>query len=120
MSSLDNSNGCATTKEAAAAAQKTSASESQSTKPSRRPTVYKSASERMAESVYLVKQLTDVGISSTHPHMKPFRDLLNRWIREPDYSYNGRVDFDAYGRRGDLVLPRVPGHVASMRLRSID
>jgi hypothetical protein len=74
----------------------------------------------MAESVYLVKQLADVGIGNTHPHMKAFRDILNRWIREPDYSYSGRVDFSSYGRRGDLVLPRMPGHVASMRLRSID
>lgn len=79
----------------------------------------KPTSERLAESVHLVTQLADVGIGKTHPHMVAFRAILNRWIREEDYSYNGRVDFDAYGRRGDLVLPSVKGHVAGLRLRAI-
>ena len=121
MSSLDNSNGSTTTKESPTATTTTTQTgQSKPTKPNRAPTTYKSTSERMAESVYLVKQLADVGIGNTHPHMKAFRDILNCWIREPDYSYSGRVDFSSYGRRGDLVLPRMPGHVASMRLRSID
>jgi hypothetical protein len=80
---------------------------------------YKSTSERVAESVHLVKQLADVGISNTHPHMKAFRQLLGQWVREEDFSYSGRVDFDAYGRRGDLVLPRAPGAVSSLRLRAL-
>jgi hypothetical protein len=126
MASLDNSikDGSATTKEETPTETKETpkTSKSESTKPSSRRGAaadFKSTSERMAESVYLVKQLTDVGIGNTHPHMKAFREVLNRWIREPDYSYSGRIDFSSYGRRGDLVLPRGVGHVASLRLRSI-
>ena len=120
MSSLDNSNGSTTAeKTAATTTTTTQISESKPTKPNRAPAAYKSTSERMAESVYLVKQLADVGIGNTHPHMKAFRDILNRWIREPDYAYSGRIDFSSYGRRGDLVLPRANGHVASLRLRTI-
>lgn len=106
MSSLDNSNGSVSSPEKANKITK----QAKPTKPT---------SERMAESVHLVTQLADVGIGKTHPHMIALREILNRWIREPDFCYNGRVDFDAYGRRGDLILPRTPGHVASIRLRAI-
>ncbi len=125
MASLDNSinnGGSATTQTPTGTKEAPKTSTGESTKSSSRRVVapaFKSTSERMAESVYLVKQLTDVGIGNTHPHMKAFREVLNRWIREPDYSYSGRVDFSSYGRRGDLVLPRGIGHVASLRLRSI-
>ena len=108
MSSLDNSNGNVTE------TMQTKQKNAKKTPPPPKPT-----SERMAESVHLVTQLADVGIGKTHPHMIALRDILNKWIRDPEFSYNGRVDFDAYGRRGDLILPRTPGHVASIRLRAI-
>jgi hypothetical protein len=115
MSSLDNSNG-SVPPPAAVVSEKSQKTSNKVAKPAK-PT--KPTSERMAESIHLVTQLADVGIGKTHPHMIAFREILNKWIREPDFSYNGRVDFDAYGRRGDLILPRTPGHVASIRLRAL-
>ncbi len=120
--SIDNSNGVSTTQEAeeAKATQKSEDKPVNSTKRTSKPgPAVKPTSERLAESVHLVTQLAGVGVGSTHPHMVAFRAILNRWIREEDFAYNDHVDFIAYGRRGDLVLPRVKGHVASLRLRSI-
>jgi hypothetical protein len=116
MSSLDNSNGSVPPPAEVVSENSQKASNNKVAKPAKPA---KPTSERMAESVHLVKQLADVGIGKTHPHMIALREILNKWIRDPEYSYNGRVDFDAYGRRGDLILPRVPGHVASIRLRAI-
>jgi hypothetical protein len=81
--------------------------------------VFKATAERIRESINLINQLVDYGIPAGHYHLAELRELFNNWIRDPEYSFTGKIAFEAFDKKVDLVLPRLPGAQATLHLRKV-
>ena len=79
----------------------------------------KPVSEKVSESISLIRQLVDYGIPEGHYHLTELRELFNKWIRDPEFSYSGKLDFEAFSKKLDLVLPRLAGRSATVHLRAV-
>jgi hypothetical protein len=79
---------------------------------------FKATTERVRESINLITQLVDYGIPANHYHIAELRELFNKWIRDPEYSFTGKIAFEAFDKKVDLVLPRSVGAQATLHLRS--
>ena len=79
----------------------------------------KPVSEKVSESISLIRQLVDYGIPEGHYHLTELRELFNKWIRDPEFSYSGKLDFEAFSKKVDLVLPRLAGRSATVHLRAV-
>ena len=79
----------------------------------------KPVSEKVSESISLIRQLVDYGIPEGHYHLTELREIFNKWIRDPEYSYSGKLDFEAFSKKLDLVLPRLAGRSATVHLRAV-
>lgn len=66
----------------------------------------KSMSDRLKETISLLKQILGLGISETEPTYLEIKKYLNEWIKSEDKQvkeYN--IEFPRYGRKGNLILP---------------
>jgi hypothetical protein len=81
--------------------------------------VYKATTERIRESINLINQLVEYGIPAGHYHLAELREYFNNWIRDPEYSFSGKIAFEAFDKKVDLVLPRVVGAQATLHLRAV-
>ena len=79
---------------------------------------FKATTERVRESINLITQLVDYGIPAGHYHLAELREYFNNWIRDPEYSFTGKIAFEAFNKKVDLVLPRAVGAQATLHLRS--
>lgn len=79
----------------------------------------KPVSEKVSESIYLIRQLVDYGIPEGHYHLTELRELFNKWIRDPEFTFVGKLDFEAFGKKAEVMLPRVPGKAATVHLRAV-
>ncbi len=79
---------------------------------------FKATTERVRESINLITQLVEYGIPADHYHLAELRELFNKWIRDPEYSFMGKLSFEAFDKKLDVVLPRAAGAQASVYLRS--
>lgn len=67
--------------------------------------------ERLQESMTILNQLKDLGISDTDPGYKELSAKFNDWIRGGD-AWQGNVDFVRWNRRAKVLLPVKPGCIA--------
>lgn len=66
----------------------------------------KSMIDRAKESVTLIKQIRDLGISETDPSYLEVKSHLNEWIKSEDrFVKNYDIYFTRYGRKSTLTLP---------------
>jgi len=66
----------------------------------------KSMSERTNESINLIKQIRDLGISVSDPSYIDVKDYLNIWIKSEEQKVlEHEIYFTRYGRRATLTLP---------------
>ncbi len=79
---------------------------------------FKATTERVRESINLITQLVEYGIPADHYHLAELRELFNKWIRDPEYSFMGKLSFEAFDKKLDVVLPRAAGAQASVHLKS--
>jgi hypothetical protein len=80
---------------------------------------FKATTERVRESINLITQLVEYGIPANHYHIAELRELFNKWIRDPEFSYSGKLNFEAFSKKVDLVLPRAVGAQATLHLRKV-
>jgi hypothetical protein len=79
----------------------------------------KPVSEKVSESIHLIRQLVDYGIPEGHYHLAELRELFNKWIRDPEFTFAGKLDFEAFSKKVEVMLPRVPGKAATLHLRAV-
>jgi hypothetical protein len=77
----------------------------------------KPQSERVSESITLLKQLRELGVVDTTPSLQVLRNHLNDWIRTGD-SWAGKIEFPSYGRIADVLLPRRADRAATLKFIS--
>jgi hypothetical protein len=79
-------------------------------------TPVKSTSERLKESMEILKKLCDFGVPDTDPSYKEMSSKFNEWIKGGD-AWQGTVDFMRFERRAFIVLPNKPGCSATCVLK---
>ena len=66
----------------------------------------KSIADRATESVNLIKQIRDLGISLNDPSYLEVKEHLNEWIKSEEKKVlEYEIYFSRYGRRATLTLP---------------
>jgi hypothetical protein len=75
----------------------------------------KPKAERVKEAINILKKLKELGIADTDPGYKETKEHLDTWIQGGD-TWVGKILFERYGRRAELVLPTREGRIASMKL----
>ena len=74
----------------------------------------KPKSERLSETITLLKKLPEVGIPNTHPIYFKVKDAMSTWVNMGD-AISERMDFGSHW--GDLNLPVKTGRVASLDMK---
>ena len=72
--------------------------------------------ERVEESVYLLKQVQELGIKPSHAGYSILKQHLDEWVKE-DKEWSGDIDFPMHYRRGILTLSMSPNTVAKFHLK---
>jgi hypothetical protein len=67
--------------------------------------------ERLNESIRILKQLKDLGISDLDPSYKELSKKFNDWVKGGD-KWEGSIDFYRYNRIANVVLPVIVGKYA--------
>lgn len=75
------------------------------------PKPTKPVKERVQESMNILKQLQQLGISDSDPSYKELSAKFNEWIRGGE-AWSGNVDFYRWDRRAKVLLPTKPGAIA--------
>jgi hypothetical protein len=75
----------------------------------------KPTEERVKEAIELVQKMKDFGLSETSVGFKETKQRLNNWIRNGE-GFTGKIHFEEYGRKGELILPTRNGCISSMKL----
>jgi hypothetical protein len=66
----------------------------------------KSMNDRTTESINLIKQIKDLGISVSDPSYIEVKEHLNTWIKSEEHKVlEYEIYFTRYGRRATLTLP---------------
>lgn len=76
----------------------------------------KPISERLKESMEILKKLVDLGIPDTDPSYKEISTHFNDWIKGGE-AWQGTIDFMRFERRAFVVLPTKFGCIASCVLK---
>jgi hypothetical protein len=78
----------------------------------------KPKSERLSETITILKKLQDVGIAVTDQGYQEIKAKMTQWVSD-GLAATFKVDFHRHGRRGELVLPSKAGRAASLNLKSV-
>jgi hypothetical protein len=66
----------------------------------------KSKEERLKETIHLLKQILDLGITQSEPAYVEIKNYLNDWIKSDDKHVKEHIiEFVRYGRKATLTLP---------------
>ena len=65
----------------------------------------KPVGDRVSECVNILKDIEGFGIPMLGPEMTKLREHFNNYIRDGT-CWSGTIDFSAYGRIAEVVLPR--------------
>jgi hypothetical protein len=65
----------------------------------------KPVSDRVRECVSILKDIEGLGIPMLGPEVSKLREHFNDYIRDGT-CWSGTIDFSAYGRIAEVVLPR--------------
>ena len=79
----------------------------------------KPVDEKVKESITILNKLKEIGIADTEPGYKEIKDHMNTWIRNGE-AWSGKINFERYGRRAELILPSRKGRVSSLKLLAIN
>lgn len=82
------------------------------------PLPEKTKEDRVKETLTILKQLLDLGISQADPSYKEIKTRFDEWIQTGEY-WAGSIHLARYGRRADIELPRRSGRSASLNLKVV-
>lgn len=80
--------------------------------------VQKTKEERVKETITILKQLLDIGISQKDPSYKEIKSRFDDWIQTGD-PWSGSIHLARYGRKAEIELPRSGLVAASLNLRRL-
>lgn len=75
------------------------------------PKPVKPTSERVKESMEILKKIQELGIADSDPGYKALSAHFSDWIRGGE-AFVGNVDFIRWNRRAKVLLPTKPGAIA--------
>lgn len=78
----------------------------------------KTKEERLKETLTILRQLLDMGISQADPSYKEIKSRFDDWIQTGE-PWSGSIHLARYGRRADIELPRRNGAAATLNLKVI-
>ncbi len=76
----------------------------------------KPVGDRVKECAAILNDITALGIPSLSPEVSKLRGHMNDYIREGT-PWSGTIDFSAYGRIAEVVLPRRADKAVEVVLR---
>jgi len=76
----------------------------------------KSTSERVKESITLIKKLKELGLNEREPGYNAIRDHMNVWIKNGT-PFKGLVEFTWLDRDAELTLPTEADKAATIVLK---
>jgi hypothetical protein len=76
----------------------------------------KPLTERVKESITLIKKLKELGLDEREPGYNTIRDHMNNWIKNST-AFDGKVEFLYLDRDADLVLPMDSTKAATIALK---
>jgi hypothetical protein len=75
----------------------------------------KPKAERVQEAVHLLQQLNGVGISNQTVGYGELKGHIDLWIQE-NIGWTGTILFPRFLRKAHVILPTLPGRVATIKL----
>ncbi len=72
--------------------------------------------DKVKESVYLLKQIRDLGVKPDHPGYADLKKRLDEWIKD-GYSWQGKIDFTLQQKRAEVLLPNLAKATANIHLK---
>ena len=60
---------------------------------------------RIDECISIMKQIRDLGIPLEYPPYKELSKRISEYIKTGE-PWSGKINFEAYGRYADVILPR--------------
>ena len=82
----------------------------------RRMASEKPVSDRVKECAAILNDIAALGIPSLSPELAKLREHMNAYIRDAT-CWSGTIDFSAYGRIAEVVLPRRADKAVEVLLR---
>jgi hypothetical protein len=76
----------------------------------------KHISDRVKECSAILNDIQSLGIPHYSPELTKLRDHMNDYIRDGT-CWSGTIDFSAYGRLAEVVLPRRADKAVEVLLR---
>jgi hypothetical protein len=78
----------------------------------------KPVGDRIKECTAILNDIQSLGIPHSSPELTKLRTHMNEYIRDGT-CWSGRIDFTAYGRIAEVVLPRRADKAVEVLLRAI-
>ena len=77
--------------------------------------ISKTLSERLQESITLLKKIQELGIDNQDPSYKELSKEFSIWVKTGTH-WEGTINFYRYGRNAEVVLPSEKKRVATCNL----
>jgi hypothetical protein len=76
----------------------------------------KPVGDRIKECAVILNDIKSLGIPEKCPEVEQLRSVMNDYIRDGT-TWSGTIDFSAYGRIAEVVLPRRADKAVEVTLR---
>ena len=80
------------------------------------PQPEKTKEDRLKETLAILKQLLDLGISSDDASYLLVKEQFDEWIKTGK-SWSGSINFPRHGRRADIELPKRITRAATLNFK---
>ena len=75
----------------------------------------KTLTERLQESIRILKKIQELGISKEDPSYKELSKEFNIWVKD-GVHWEGTINFYRYGRNAEVILPSEKKRAATCNL----
>jgi hypothetical protein len=76
----------------------------------------KSKQDRTKEGIHLLRQLIDTGVDTADADYIALKERISDWVKTGD-AWTGKINFTAYGRVAEILLPRRANAVATLAFK---
>jgi hypothetical protein len=82
------------------------------------PQPEKTKEDRLKETLTILKQLLNLGISSDDSSYLLVKEQFDEWIKTGN-SWSGSIQFPRHGRRADIILPKRITKAATLNFKVV-
>ncbi len=87
--------------------------------PKKPPAPLKEKSQRVIETLELLRNLQSVGIPSHDVGYQSIKSVLDKWIADGE-AWVGKIDLSRHGRYADIILPTRADRKCTLVLRATE